>query len=131
MSTATEAPANEAPGSPSPALGRAILFLVLALAVFCVAWETWLAPIRPGAWMLALKSLPLWLVLGGLANRRMRSFQWLSLLILAYLAEGLVRATSDIGAGRPLGWIEAGLSLIIFLAVLRYCAQGRPRKPAG
>ena len=39
---------------------------LVALIVLCVAWELWLAPVRPGGSLLALKALPLVLPLAGL-----------------------------------------------------------------
>ena len=68
---------------------------VLALMALCVAWELWLAPLRPGGTLLALKALPLALPLAGLLKRRMYTYRWLSLMIWLYCTEGLVRATSD------------------------------------
>ncbi len=44
---------------------------LVALIVLCVAWELWLAPVRPGGSLLALKALPLVLPLAGLLKRRM------------------------------------------------------------
>jgi hypothetical protein len=32
---------------------------LIALLFLCLAWELWLAPLRPGGSMLALKALPL------------------------------------------------------------------------
>jgi uncharacterized membrane protein len=92
-----------------------------ALCVFCIAWEIWLAPLRPGAWLLSLKAVPLLLALPGLWRGHLRTFQWWSMLILIYLAEGLVRGMSDPGPSATLGWIEAGLSTVIFLFILLYC----------
>jgi uncharacterized membrane protein len=37
-----------------------------ALIVLCLAWELWLAPLRPGGSLAALKALPLALPLGGI-----------------------------------------------------------------
>ena len=39
---------------------------LLALIVLCVAWEIWLAPLKPGGTLLALKALPLAVALGGI-----------------------------------------------------------------
>jgi uncharacterized membrane protein len=40
------------------------------------------------------------------------------MLVLMYLAEGLVRAISDDGNGRTLGWIEAALAATAFTTIL-------------
>ena len=68
---------------------------LVALIVLCVAWELWLAPVRPGGSLLALKALPLVLPLPGLLKRRMYTYRWLSLMIWLYCTEGLVRAIAE------------------------------------
>lgn len=95
--------------------------LVAALAALCVAWELWLAPLRPGGSMLVLKAVPLALALPALHRGRVRAYQWWSMLILLYLCEGLVRGMSDATAtSRVLGWIEAGLAAAAYGTILAY-----------
>ena len=67
----------------------------IALIVLCLAWELWLAPLRPGGSLLALKALPLALPLSGILKGRRYTYQWSSMLILAYFAEGVTRAWSE------------------------------------
>ena len=57
---------------------------LLALIFLCLAWELWLAPLRPGGSWLALKALPLLLPLLGVLKRRRYTYQWSSMLILAW-----------------------------------------------
>ncbi|MCG1042012.1 DUF2069 domain-containing protein [Mycetohabitans sp. B8] len=95
---------------------------LLALVVLAVNWEIWLAPLHPGGSALALKALPLLLVVPGLLRARLYTMQWSAMLILAYFAEGIVRAISDAGASARLGWIEAVLALVYFVSVLGYLA---------
>jgi uncharacterized membrane protein len=103
----------------------------VSLALLCVLWEIRLAPIKPGGSWLALKALPICLVLPGLIKKRLYSYQVLSLLILLYLAEGLVRATSDRLANSVLlAWGEVVVSLIIFVSVLMYVQTFKNKKPA-
>ena len=64
---------------------------LLALIFLCLAWELWLAPLRPGGSWLALKALPLLLPLMGILHGRRYTYQWASMLILAYFAEGVMR----------------------------------------
>jgi uncharacterized membrane protein len=101
-----------------------------ALCALCIAWEIWLAPLRPGAWLLSLKAVPLLLALPGLWRGHLRTFQWWSMLILAYLAEGLVRGASDPGPSALLGWIEAALSAVVFVLILLYCRRRLQMKKA-
>ena len=103
-----------------PALRLAALASLVALIVLCVAWELWLAPLRPGGSLIALKALPLALPLPGIAYGRPYTYRWSSMLILAYLAEGATRAWSDAGLSRTLAFAEAGLSVFFFAAAIGY-----------
>ena len=105
------------PAAPAVAATRAVaVACVLALVVLGLAWELWLAPVRGGRGMLALKVLPLCFPLAGLLRNRMYTYRWLSLLVWLYFAEGVVRAASDRGPGRWLAAIEVVLSLLLFAA---------------
>lgn len=106
---------------------RTAIALTVALIVLCVAWEAWLAPVRPGGWTLALKALPLALLLPGLLADRLRSWQWMSMVVLAYVGEGLVRVTSDPGRSVTLAAVELALAIPLFLLVLLICRQARSR----
>ena len=89
---------------------------LLGLIVLGVAWELWLAPVRPGGSLLALKVLPLCFPLTGLLKNRMYTYRWLSLLIWLYFTEGAVRAWSDAAPGNYLALIEVVLCLALFAA---------------
>ncbi|MDP1651431.1 MAG: DUF2069 domain-containing protein [Rhodocyclaceae bacterium] len=93
---------------------------LIALIALCLAWELWLAPLRPGGSWLALKALPLLLPLFGILCGRRYTHQWASLLIQLYLLEGLTRATSDSGMMQKLAIVEVALALIFFVAVFSY-----------
>lgn len=98
----------------------------LGLIVLSLIWERWLAPIRPGGSWLMLKALPLLLPLPGLLKGKRYAYQWSSLLILLYLCEGLVRATSDRGPSQWLAVLETMLATIFFISVLAFCRATRP-----
>ena len=98
---------------------------LVALIALCLAWELWLAPVREGGPLMALKALPLALPLGGILSGRRYTYQWSSLLVLAYFAEGVTRAWSDVGLSRQLGFPEAALSVVFFAAVVTYARQRR------
>ncbi|WP_415203581.1 DUF2069 domain-containing protein [Pseudorhodoferax sp.] len=90
---------------------------LLGLVVLGLAWELWLAPLRPGGSWLALKVLPLAAPLAGLLKNRMYTYRWLSLLIWLYFTEGVVRAWSDpLPAGRWCAAAELALCLLLFAA---------------
>jgi len=93
---------------------------LVALILLCLAWELWLAPLRPGGSWLALKTLPLIAPLVGVLRGRVYTFQWALLLVLAYFAEGIVRAWSDSGAAAQLAGIEIALAVIFFTASIAF-----------
>jgi uncharacterized membrane protein len=107
------------------ALRVAALGSLAALIVLCLAWELWLAPLRPGGSLVALKALPLALPLAGILAGRRTTYQWSSLLILGYFAEGATRAWSDAGLSRQLASLEVLLSLAFFAAVVAYARRAR------
>ena len=113
------------PGKALPALRRAATAALATLIVLCVAWELWLAPLRPGGSALALKALPLAAALGGVLHGRRRTFQWSSMLILGYFAEGVTRAWSEAGLARSLALAEIALSLAFFAAAVSYARLTR------
>jgi uncharacterized membrane protein len=90
---------------------------LLALIALGLAWELWLAPLRPGGSWWALKVLPLALPLAGLLKQRMYTYRWVSLLVWLYFTEGVVRATSDPdGLSAALAGLEVLLCLLLFTA---------------
>ena len=97
----------------------------MALIALCLAWELWLAPLRPGGSLLALKAAPLALPLPGILSGRRYTFQWSSMLILAYFAEGVARAWSERGAAQWLAAGEIALSLLFFTAAVTYARFSR------
>lgn len=100
---------------------------LLALLALCLAWEIWLAPLRPGGSWLSLKALPLLAPLFGLLHRRRYTFQWTPFLALAYFAEGVARGWSEPPPVRTLAILEVALSLTLFTcAVLGARALARP-----
>lgn len=113
----------------SPLLNRlrwTAVISCLGLIVLSLAWERWLAPIRPGGSWLMLKAIPLLLPLPGLLKGKRYAYQWSSLLILLYLCEGLVRATSDQGLSQWLATLETILATVFFISVLAFCRATRP-----
>lgn len=89
---------------------------LLGLIVLSVAWELWLAPLRPGGSWLVLKALPLSIPLAGLLKRRMYTYRWVSLVVWLYFTEGVVRAWSDPAPSNWLAMLEIALCLLLFTA---------------
>jgi uncharacterized membrane protein len=98
---------------------------LLGLLVLCLAWEMWLAPLRPGGSLLALKAAPLALPLAGILAGRRYTYQWSSMLILAYFGEGVVRVWSERGASQWLAAAEIILSLVFFASAVAYARLAR------
>jgi uncharacterized membrane protein len=95
--------------------------------LLCLAWELWLAPLRPGGSFLALKVLPLVFPLRGILEGRRYTYQWSSMLILAYFTEGVMRAWGDRGVSQALAAIEVALSLVFFAAAVAFARATRGR----
>lgn len=100
---------------------------LLGLIALSLAWELWLAPLRPGGSWLALKVLPLALALPGLLRYRMQTCRGLALFVWLYFVEGVVRATSDHGVSARCALAQVALVLLLFAAC---AAQVRLRQRA-
>lgn len=101
---------------------------LIGLLFLCLAWELWLAPLRPGGSMLALKALPLLLPLFGILRGRRYTHQWTSMLALVYVTEGLVRAVSDQGASQVLAMAETILATLLFAGCLGHSRVTAPSR---
>jgi uncharacterized membrane protein len=95
------------------------------LVLLCLAWELWLAPLRAGGSLIALKALPLILPLKGILQGRRYTYQWSSILILAYFAEGVTRMWADEGLSRILATAETGLAVVYFAAAVSFARLSR------
>jgi uncharacterized membrane protein len=93
---------------------------LIALILLATAWESFLAPIRPGGSWLVLKVLPLLAALPGVLRSRRYTVQWSTLVIWLYAAEGATRAYTDTGLGAVLALIELALALAYFWAAVAW-----------
>ena len=119
MSSPVPPPSAPVPNAPSPTARRTravTLAALLALTARCLAWELWLAPLRPGGSWLALKALPLLLAVPGVLRYRMATYRTLALFVWLYFVEGVVRATSDRAPSAWYALAEAVLVVIVFVA---------------
>ncbi|MDK9704045.1 MAG: DUF2069 domain-containing protein [Sulfuritalea sp.] len=112
----------------NPWFNRLAAASLIMLLFLCLAWELWLAPLRPGGSMLALKALPLLLPLFGILRGKRYTHQWTSMLALAYLTEGLVRAASDQGASQTLAMAETVLATLLFAGCLGHARIAAPSR---
>jgi uncharacterized membrane protein len=109
------------PGERVPrALYAASVASLVTLIVLCLAWELWLAPLRPGGSWLALKVVPLLGAVPGVLKARLYTLRWAMMLVLAYFTEGVVRAYAEHGTIALLATIEIILSLTFYAAAICY-----------
>ncbi len=94
--------------------------LLVALIFLCVAWELFLAPLKPGGSWVVLKVLPLLAPLFGVLRGKRYTYQWSTLLIWLYAAEGATRAYTDKGLSAGLAAAELVLSLAYFGFAVAY-----------
>ena len=73
---------------------RLCLLSTLLMILFGFLWEVKLYPLREGS-LLWLKVSPLIPLLPGLFQGRLRSLQWLTLIIWFFITEAIVRVISD------------------------------------
>jgi uncharacterized membrane protein len=107
---------------------RAFTAALAALLLLEILWEVWLAPLRPGAFWLTLKALPLALLWTGVARGHPRAAQWALLLLPWYFAEGVVRAWSDSGRQALCAGTAATLALLALAAGLGWMRSLRPAR---
>ncbi len=98
---------------------------LIALILLALAWETVLAPLKPGGSMLMLKAVPLLLPMFGILRGNRYTYKWASMFILLYFTEGVVRAWSDIGVSAQLALIEIVLSVLFFVCTIFYARLTR------
>jgi uncharacterized membrane protein len=104
---------------------------LIALIILGLAWELFLAPLKPGGSWLALKVLPLLAPLRGVLHARRYTFQWSTLLIWLYAAEGSARALSDPGPSARLAALELALALAYFAAAVTWLRATRRASASG
>ena len=108
-----------------PRAARVALVGIIALMLVTLLWELVLAPLRPGGSFLALKALPLALLIPAASRGTRRALQWLSLLLPFYLAEGIARGWSESGRHSLVAWLAAAIAAATFVALLAWVRAER------
>ncbi len=98
----------------------------IALGLLLVAWEWFIAPVRPGGSWLVLKVVPLLLPLPSMLRGNKDAMQWALLIVLIYLIESTVRLFEPAPYGL-LALVELVLVCVFFVAAVLYL---RPFKQA-
>jgi uncharacterized membrane protein len=111
----------------STASARVTTAALLALVILLVLWEIALAPLRPGSGWLALKAVPLAVLLPGVMQGSRRARQWLALLLPFYAAEGCVRAATEHGRHALVAALAASIALVTFVALLAWFRAERAK----
>lgn len=93
---------------------------LVALVFLGMAWELFLAPIRPGGTWWVLKVVPLMAALPGVLRERRYTVQWSTLIIWLYAAEGAARAYTDPGLGAALALAQFLLAVAYFFAAVAW-----------
>ena len=103
--------------------------LWLAQAVWCalialtLLWDWAFAPLHTGRALLLIKLLPLLLPLRGILRGRVYTYQYCSMLVLAYFCEGVMRWFDPTPLSRALAAVETALSAAFFVCCLLYLKQ--------
>lgn len=101
----------------------------VALVVLTLLWDGYFVPLETGRVLLAVKLLPLLLPLRGIWSGRIYTYQYCSMLVLAYFTEGVMRLWDTVVLSRWLAAAEIVFSLVFFVACLVYLKQfKRPKK---
>ena len=90
------------------------------LIALCVAWELWLAPLRPGGSWMVLKAIPLLAPLFGILRGHVYTYRWAGMLAIAYFIEGCMRAYADPGLSAILAGMEVLLALTFIAASIAF-----------
>jgi uncharacterized membrane protein len=94
---------------------------LVILILWLVAWEMFVAPLKPGGSLVVLKAVPLLIPLHGVYKRDIYTLQWSAMMILLYFIEGAVRAWSDTSQmSRLMAIGEAILVSVYFASALLF-----------
>lgn len=101
------------------------VFSWCALLALTVLWDGFVFPLY---YMLLIKMLMLCLPLGGILSGRVYTFQYCSMLILAFFVEGVMRVVSQNPLNQLFAATEIVLSVLFFVACLAYLKQFKIKK---
>lgn len=102
----------------------------IALIILTIIWDWVYAPLHTGRGLLLLKLLPLSLPLRGIIFGRVYTYQYCSMLILAYFTEGIMRLFDAETLSVVFATAEVALSVSFFIFCLLYVKQFKRPKSA-
>jgi uncharacterized membrane protein len=109
---------------------RLAVAATLALLLLELLWELLLAPLGGHASWLAVKALPLAVLLPGTARGALRPRQWLALLLPFYAAEALTRAWAEQGRHALVAAVACLMAIVAFVALLAWFHGASARRNA-
>lgn len=101
-----------------------------SLILLTICWDGIFKPLNTGWFLLLIKLLPLCLPLKGITSGKIYTYQYCSMLILAYFSEGVMRAWDTTLISRLFALGEIALSVLFFISCLMYLKQFKIRKTA-
>jgi len=110
------------------AAARLAIAATLALALLELLWESILAPLGGRPSWLALKALPLAVLVPGTMRGERRPRQWLALLLPFYFAEALTRAAAEHGRYALVAATACIVATVAFGALLGWFRSERLRQ---
>ncbi len=111
---------NAGRGESAARFARATVAGLVTLVALQVLWEGVLAPAPTGGAWLALKAVPLALLVPGTARGARKPRQLLALALPWYAAEGIVRAYSESGRHALVAGTAAVLAVATFVCLLAW-----------
>lgn len=120
--------------APRVKISRALsLISFIALAALLLVWNLVFADLHGArTWVVvSIQLIPLLLVAPGMISGSPRAHAWLCFIVNLYFIQGVLAATNP--ARMVFGWLEAIISLVLFIAALLYTRWGYQyvRKAAG
>tara|TARA_B100000902_G_C26843698_1_gene684644 strand:- start:236 stop:574 length:339 start_codon:yes stop_codon:yes gene_type:complete len=97
----------------------------ISLIFLGVFWELLLSPLRPGGSWLVLKIFPILVALPGLLKKKKYTYQWASMASMLYLAEGIVRSSTEQGLNKNLAMLEIFVTSVFFLSTIFFVRSKR------
>ena len=107
---------------------RAAALCWFVLIVLTLLWDGLFAPLATGRWLLLLKLLPLCLPVRGIWQGRIYTYQYCSMLVLAYFAEGVMRLFDAPAASLYFAAAQTMLTVAFFVLCLRYLSLFKQKK---
>ena len=111
--------------TPRVKISRAVsLISFIALAALLLVWNLVFADLHGArTWVVvSIQLIPLLLVAPGMISGSPRAHAWLCFIVNLYFIQGVLAAINP--ARMVFGWVEAIISLILFIAALLYTRWG-------